>query len=87
MYRAACDFHERNNPPVIDLAYWGSHAPGIDETPQAENNYWEAAAREMEQISRTFDNDPFLDSLLLSVWDELEREYKAAKQAAAEKCS
>ena len=28
MYRAACDFHERHNPPTVDGEYWRTHKPG-----------------------------------------------------------
>lgn len=61
MYRAACDFHERYNPPQAD-------------NPE---EYWNAVCDGMCEIGRRFDNDPFLTGLLLAVFDELEREYKA----------
>ena len=64
MYRAACNFHEKYNPPQLSEAYWS------------------AACDEMCEISRSFNNDPFLTGLLLTVFDELEGEYKRLRQAA-----
>lgn len=60
-YRAACDFHERHNPPRAN-------------NPE---EYWSAVCDDMCETGRRFDNDLFLTGLLLAVFDELEREYKS----------
>lgn len=82
LYRAACNYHERHNPPKVDSEYWKSHTPGEDETPQAELDYWEEAAISVSETAAAY-NDPFLTGLLLAVYDELEREYKAKQEAIA----
>ena len=66
LYRAACDFHERHNPPRLHDA-----------------EYWDKAAEDMEQVSSAFGNDPFLIGLLVEIFTELEREYKALREAAS----
>lgn len=81
MYRAACDFHERNNPPTVDIEYWKSHSPGIDETPQAELDYWEKAVADMTATANSLQQDPFLIGLLMAILEELELEYKAKKES------
>lgn len=83
MYRAACDFHERNNPPTVDIEYWKSHSPGIDETPQAELDYWEKAVEDMTATANSLQQDPFLTGLLVAIFEELEREYKALREGAS----
>lgn len=45
---------------------------------------WEAAAREVAAIANQGGNDPFLMDLLVSVYTELERQYKERKDE--EKC-
>ena len=85
MYRAACDFHERHNPPRVDAEYWKSHTPGIDEPPEAELQYWEEAANDICEVSNAGGNDPFLMGLLVAVYEELEREFKAIQKAASER--
>jgi hypothetical protein len=81
MYRAACNFHERHNPPTVDKEYWKSHIPGKDETPEAELQYWEKAVEDIGVTAGGFNNDPFLIGLLIAIFEELEREYKAMKAA------
>lgn len=83
MYRAACDFHERNNPPTVDIEYWKSHSPGIDETPQAELDYWEKAVEDMTATANSLQQDPFLTGPLVAIFEELEREYKALREGAS----
>lgn len=61
MYRAACDFHERHNPPRWDADR------GLA--------YWQDVADDMEALVIDSGNDPFLQGLLFSVFDELEREF------------
>ena len=78
MYRAVFDYHERHNPPHVDRAYWATHRPGLDETPQAELDYWAQAAKDAEELTARF-NDPFFTEMLVSVYVELEREYKAGR--------
>lgn len=73
MYRAACNFHERHNPPTVKA--------GEDEPSQAEIDYWEEAAEDMRKTAEGFNNDPFITGLLLTIFDELEREYKVLKDA------
>lgn len=83
MYRAACDFHERYNPPIVDMEYWKSHTPGIDDTPQAELTYWEKLSDDIGATANSFQQDPFLTGLLVAIFEELEREYKALREAAS----
>ena len=59
-YRAVCDFHERHNPPRLD-----------DDNGR---KYWEETAADATAIANAFDNDPFVISMLVSVYEELERE-------------
>ena len=66
MYRAACDFHERHNPPTVD------------------GEYWEAVCDDMTATVNRFQQDPFLIGLLLAIFEELEREYKALMEGASE---
>ena len=66
MYRAACDFHERHNPPCLD----------------DEMEYWTQAADDMSEVAARFDNDAFLIGLLIAVYNELEREYKRLAELA-----
>jgi hypothetical protein len=81
MYRAACDFHERHNPPTIDGEYWRTHKPGEDEEPQAELDYWENTVEDISATAGGFNNDPFITGLLVAIFEELEREYRALKDA------
>lgn len=81
MYRAACNFHERHNPPTVDSEYWKNHIPGKDEAPEAEFQYWEKAANDIAATANSFSNDPFITGLLVAIFEELEREYKALKDA------
>lgn len=83
MYRAACDFHERHNPPTVDREYWRTHTPGEDETPQAELEYWEKATDDITATANGFSNDPFLTGLLVAIFDELEREYRAMRETVS----
>ncbi len=66
MYRAACEYHERHNPPRLD-----------DDNGET---YWAEAVEDIGVVSSTFDNDPFLMGLLTAIYDELEREYKRLKE-------
>ena len=83
LYRAACDFHIAHNPPAVDTEYWRTHQPGVDTPPPAELDYWEKAARDVSGVSARYGNDPFLIGLIVEVYEELEREYKARRDAAA----
>ena len=83
LYRAACDFHIAHNPPAVDQEYWRTHQPGVDTPPPAELEYWEKAARDVGEVYLSNGDDPFLIGLLVEVFDELEREYKARRDAAA----
>lgn len=83
MYRAAFAYHERHNPPRIDREYWQTHTPGIDDIPQTDLDYWEKAAQDIADVSNCFGNDKFMMDLLVAVYGEIKREYKAARQAAA----
>lgn len=66
-YRAACDFHERNNPPRLD----GDNGAA----------YWERVCDDMSATARNYDNDPFLVSMLCAIFEELERECNAIQNA------
>lgn len=82
MYRAAHDFHERHNPPTVDREYWRTHTPGLDDTPQAEIDYWLEIAQDAGKTSAAGNNDPFLTALITAVIDELDREYKTGRDSA-----
>lgn len=83
LYRAAHDFHKVHNPPTVNRDYWKTHTPGIDDTPEDEIAYWEKAAKDVGEASAAGGNDPFLIGLLCEIMEELEREYKAIREAAA----
>ena len=68
MYAALFRFHERHNPPII----------GEDNG----DGYWAATTNDMQATAKQFNDDPFLTGLLLAVFDELEREYKALASSA-----
>lgn len=85
MYRAACDFHERHNPPRVEAAYWESHIPGTDDPPPSEVEYWQQTAQDASDTARTHGNDPFLIGLLTTVYEELEREYEQMRETALDR--
>lgn len=66
MYRAACDFHERHNPPTL------------------EGDYWSETTDDMTETANRFDNDPFLTGLLVAIFEELEREYRALRDSVSQ---
>ena len=82
LYRIAFDFHQRYNPPIVDLEYWKGKTPGLDDTPDEELRYWEEVARDAGKTSAANDNDPFLMDLLLAIVEELDREYKRLQKTA-----
>ena len=82
MYRAACDFHERHNPPLVEAAYWESHIPGTDDPPPSEVEYWQQTAQDVSDTARAQGNDPFLIGLIMAVYEELEREYEQMRKRA-----
>lgn len=83
MYRAAFAYHERHSPPQVDREYWQAHTPGIDDTPQADLDYWDKAAQDICEVSNRFGNDKFIMGLLADIYDELWREYDAERRQAA----
>lgn len=82
LYRAAHDFHKSHNPPTVNRDYWKTHTPGLDDTPEEELSYWEHIAEDYGKTAAAY-NDPFLTGLLIEIMNELEREYKAIREAAA----
>ena len=68
MYAALFRFHERHNPPTI----------GEDNG----DGYWTATTDDMQATAQLFNGDPFMVNLLCTVFEELEREYKAMRNAA-----
>ena len=82
MYRAAFEYHDWHSPPRIDREYWQTHTPGVDDTPQADLDYWDKAAQDICEVSNHFGNDKFMMDLLCGIYDELGREYEAARRAA-----
>ena len=82
LYRIAHEYHRKHSPPVVDREYWRTHTPGIDDTPEAENQYWIEAAQELGEASVSGLNDPFLMGLLCALYAELEREYKTLREEA-----
>ena len=69
MYAALFRFHERHNPPTI----------GEDNG----DGYWIATTDDMQATAKQFNDDPFMLNLLCTVFEELEREYKALRKQAA----
>ena len=84
MYRAAFEYHDRHNPPRIDREYWQTHAPGEADPPQVDLDYWDKAAQDICEVSNRFGNDKFMMDLLAAIYDELGREYDAARRQTAE---
>lgn len=82
MYRKAFEYHKRHNPPTVDIEYWKSHSPGIDEAPPVELDYWEKAIEDMAATADSIQQDPFLTNLLVAIFEELEKEYKALRDGA-----
>lgn len=68
MYAALFRFHERHNPPTI----------GEDNG----DGYWIATTDDMQATAKQFNDDPFMLNLLCTVFEELEREYKAMRNTA-----
>ena len=68
MYAALFRFHERHNPPAL----------GDDDGAL----YWAATTDDMQATAQQFNDDPFMLNLLCTVFEELEREYKAMRNAA-----
>lgn len=75
LYRVAHDYHQRHNPPIVDREYWQTHTLGVDDSPPAELEYWDEAARDIAETASAYGNDPFLTGLLTAVYGELEREF------------
>ncbi len=82
MYRAVFEFHNQHNPPQTDKAYWQQNKPGEADPPQADLDYWAKAAADVAAVSKQFGNDKFIMDLLCAVYDELGREYEAARRQA-----
>lgn len=83
LYRVAHEYHKRHYPPVVEVEYWRTHTPGIDDTPETELRYWTETAEDAEKTSAAGENDPLLLSFIAAVIDELEREYKALREEAS----
>ena len=84
IYRIVYEYHKGHNPPTVDAEYWRTHRPGEDAAPDIEAEYWNKAAEDISAASAG-GKDPFLMDLLIAVYAELEREYKAARERAARK--
>lgn len=84
MYRAAFEYHDRHNPPRIDREYWQTHTPGEADPPQVDLDYWDKAAQDICEVSNRFSNGKFMMDLLAAIYDELGREYEAARRQAAD---
>lgn len=83
MYLAACAFHECHSPPIVACEYWRTHTPGADETPQAELDYWEQTAHDMQAEAERHGRDPFFVSLLEAIHAKLAMEYERERNKAA----
>ena len=71
MFAAAYKFHEKHNPPEADE----TGEPG---------GYWWRVSEDMTQLAQKYNNNDFMNALLLAVFSELEREYnhiQAGKEA------
>lgn len=82
LYRLAHDFHQRHNPPEVVREYWTDHRPGEDDIPEPEQKYWTDTAEDMRRTAAAGGNDSFLQALLISICEELEREQKAIREEA-----
>lgn len=82
MYRAACDFHEQHNPPLVNVEYWKAHQPGSADPPPEELEYWRRTWEAAAAIGKRAGNDPFIIGMLVAIFDELGREYDAIRAAA-----
>jgi len=49
--------------------------------PTESPEYWERTAIEIAEVSRSFNNDPFIKGLLCAIYEELGREYKLIAKA------
>ena len=81
LYRIAHEYHSKHSPPLVDKEYWRTHTPGEDDIPEAEAQYWIRAAEELGAVSESGGNDLFLMDLLSALYAEMEREYKAIREA------
>lgn len=63
MYRAVCNFYKKHSPPRLDDA----------------ETYWTETAKDADDMVQQFKEDPFLNGMLLAVYEELEREFEAQK--------
>lgn len=86
MYRAAFMFHEKYSPPQIDLDYWRACTTDEAEAPRTDLDYWDKVTGELCEVSSRFNNDRFMKDLLIAIYNELEREYKAMRQTANNPC-
>ena len=82
LYRIAYDFQQRHNPPTVDREYWHTRIPGVDPTPQAEEEYWVRLAEDAGKTSASGDNDPFLMDLITAIIEDFDREYKRLRETA-----
>ena len=82
LYRVVHDYHKAHTPPVVDIEYWRTHTPGEADIPEAEDHYWTEAAQAIGEVSAKGENDQLLMGMLIAVYDELEREYKAMREEA-----
>jgi len=74
-YRAAYEYHKRNYPPVVNLAYWQTHTAGADEAPKEELEYWEKAAADLVKTASENKSNRLLTDFLTAIYADLEREY------------
>ena len=81
LYRIAFDFHQRHNPPIVNREYWRIRIPGVDDTPEEELRYWEEAAKDLEETASAGGGSPFLQALLMAIYEELERKYNTIRNS------
>lgn len=65
-YREVCNYHERHNPPRLD-----------DDGGEA---YWKAASDDMIAVARKYHDDPFIIGMLITAYEELERQFKLLRE-------
>ena len=70
-YRAVCDFHERHNPPRLD----GDGGAA----------YWETVCNDMSATAEQYKHDPFVSGMIITVYEELERQFKLLQERGGQR--
>ena len=82
LYKIVSEFHRLHSLPRVNWEYWHKHIPGVDDSPEEEQMYWEKTTEDFSRAVSAGGEDPFLKALLSAVMRELEQEYRAIRQEA-----